>query len=106
MRTISSKRLLAIIAVAGALMVTSGISLAQQSDVKRISEGSSDGDRISYVVRCTNKTKGSVYSDGDKPEYCAVARGGKLRCSAKWTLRDASEYACGTSRSNNSGSNR
>ena len=94
MRTIGTKQLLAISTLAGALVMTTGITLAQESGVVRISAGSSDGDRISYVVRCANKAKGSVYSEGDRPAYCAIALGGKLRCNAKWTLNEASEYAC------------
>ncbi|MFT5444998.1 MAG: hypothetical protein ACI9DC_000158 [Gammaproteobacteria bacterium] len=94
MRTIGNKHLLATCVLASLLATATGIAFAQQSLVVRISAGSNDGDSTSYVVRCANKTKASVYTQGERSEYCAIARGGKLRCDPKWTLDDASEYAC------------
>jgi hypothetical protein len=94
MRTIDTKLFLASASLASALAMSAGSAFAQEPRVVRISGGSADGDRISYVVRCANKTKGSVYSEGERSEFCAIPRSGKLRCEAKWTLNDASEYAC------------
>ena len=94
MRTISTKRLLAIGTLASVLAMSTGIAIAQQSRVVRISAGSSDGDSVSYVVRCADKSKASVYTQGERSEFCATPKGGKLRCSPKWTLNEASEHAC------------
>jgi hypothetical protein len=94
MRTIGIKHFLAVSTLAGALAMTAGVAFAQQSRVVRISAGSSDGDSVNYVVRCADKSKASVYTQGKESEYCAIAKGGKLRCNAKWTLNQASEHAC------------
>ena len=93
MRTIDIKHLLVAGTVASAL-AAAGIAFAQQSAVRRMSSGSSDGDRTSYVVQCTDGTRGTVYVLHEQSQYCAIAQGGKLRCVKNWMLNDSAVHAC------------
>ena len=93
MRTIDIKHLLVAGTVASTLAAT-GIAFAQESAVRRMSSGSSDGDRTSYVVQCTDGTRGTVYVLHEESNYCAIALGGKLRCVKNWTLKDSAVHAC------------
>jgi hypothetical protein len=94
MRTIDIKHLLVAGTVASALAATAGIAFAQESAVRRMSSGSSDGDRTSYVVQCTDGTRGTVYVMHEESTYCAIAQGGKLRCVKNWTLNGSAVHAC------------
>lgn len=94
MRTISIKHLLLVGALASMLGAASGSVFAQDSQVRGMSSGSLDGERTSYVVQCTNGTRGSVSVVHDESKYCALAQGGKQRCKKDWTLEGAANHAC------------
>lgn len=94
MRTTSIKHLLLVGALATMLGAANGSVFAQESQVRGLSSGSLDGERTSYVVQCTNGTRGSVSIVHDESEYCAIAQGGKLRCEKDWTLEGATNHAC------------
>jgi hypothetical protein len=94
MRTIDIKHILVAGTVASALAATAGIAFAQESAVRRMSSGSIDGDRTSYVVQCTDGTRGTVYVLHEESNYCAIAQGGSLRCVKNWTLKNSAVHAC------------
>ena len=94
MQTPGIKHFLVVITVLGVLGAAAETVLAQESAVRRMGSGSSDGDRTSYVVQCTDGTRGTVYVLHEESNYCAIAQGGKLRCTKNWTLEDSSVYAC------------
>lgn len=93
MRTIDIKHLL-VAGIMASTLATAGIAFAQESAVRRMSSGSSDGDRTSYVVQCTDGTRGTVYVLHEESKYCAIAQGGTLRCVTNWTLNDSALHAC------------
>ena len=91
---LATKRLLAMSVLATALAAVASPALAQESLVKGVGFGSSDGARTYYPVHCLDGSNGTMYVEHGQTKYCAIAYRGKLRCKKKWTLIEASEYAC------------
>ena len=94
MRKRDIKHILATGVLSLVLGTLTGSALAQQSQIRRVLPGETDGDQRVYVVRCVNGTSGTVIAGGKNKAYCATARGGKQRCSQRWSLNEASENAC------------